>query len=987
MKRKITWVLVLAMLLGVLGVSVFAEEPETLTVETRTSTYTFCVGDTFTYSYWLRLAPDVLNYADDYAAALFGEDSEMLGFADRVINSMKLKIVAGSVMFDTDCLSLQKAEMPALSLGMCLEKPQISGITDFITDFIKGDLAFLDHTVLLDEQTSFREPNVLIRCTFRVEKGCDIPVYLRTRISDLVVTAIDPFKKDTEKDYSFIDKRQTVYPYESYETVNDEEPRYVLKSMVDDAGFDLRCTPDLVLTGKEKYLRPGADVKVTMMGMTLDGRWVNFEKYTSANSVVWFYDIPYGQYYVICSYTDKDGDYFATADPEKGEHVNVPATGELQALWLLKTEPNEIKPVNVTMRWVGDNGYLPARPAYIYAVLLKNGLPGAIDDQRAIDRETEHVCFENAPLHDKDGEDINYELVIRAEDLSSIPYEFAVEKTVREDGGADFTVTAAYTGDPAALGAIPADENGHYWVHQAAMDTEPSCDKGGRSYYICEVCHQTRYDTTPALGHCFCEWTTTVEPQEYVCGERERTCLTCGYVETESIPAFHEHQYIVSVVAPTCMTAGYTLHTCACGDTYQSEYALPLGHNLIFTEEVAPTCTEEGSTVGVYCSRCARTLLAPQPIPALGHDFGDWMETLAPTETECGEKERTCAVCSFTETMPVAELNHTEHDYEFSVVTLAPTCTEGGCTLHTCYCGETYTDGELPPTGHTVVTDPGIEPTYSLPGLSEGEHCAVCHTILKRQEILPVLSSYPIVLNLSGIESEDAYAYADGVPCTRYGNFVYLTTTDAKTLVLYTHNSYNSEEHATYPTHMYVWKLRFEKGEYTATRLEAFDDILQYAGSSIRITGNQGIRMITAVPTAVKEALAWGGLMGCSLEEYGTIVAWDSELASEELTLEHPAAKRAYAYKANEADPIYKEENGLTQYTNVLVGFTEEKCVPDLSMRSYMILKDIDTEKQIVLYGGTVHRSIGYIAYQNKDAFPAGSAEYEYIQKLLSGCT
>lgn len=38
---------------------------DTLVVQTRTSSYTFKVGDTFTYSCWLRLTPDLVSYSED----------------------------------------------------------------------------------------------------------------------------------------------------------------------------------------------------------------------------------------------------------------------------------------------------------------------------------------------------------------------------------------------------------------------------------------------------------------------------------------------------------------------------------------------------------------------------------------------------------------------------------------------------------------------------------------------------------------------------------------------------------------------------------------------------------------------------------------------------------------------------------------------------------------------------------------------------------
>ena len=82
------------------------------------------------------------------------------------------------------------------------------------------------------------------------------------------------------------------------------------------------------------------------------------------------------------------------------------------------------------------------------------------------------------------------------------------------------------------------------------------------------------------------------------------------------------------------------------------------------------------------------------------------------------------------------------------------------------------------------------------------------------------------------------------------------------------------------------------------------------------------------------------------------------------------------------ADPIFKDTGKLIQYTNVLVGMTNDKCVPDLAMRPYMILSNAAGDR-ITLYGGTVHRSIGYIAWQNRKAFRPGTTSYRFIWDVI----
>lgn len=198
----------------------------------------------------------------------------------------------------------------------------------------------------------------------------------------------------------------------------------------------------------------------------------------------------------------------------------------------------------------------------------------------------------------------------------------------------------------------------------------------------------------------------------------------------------------------------------------------------------------------------------------------------------------------------------------------------------------------------------------------------------------------------------------------------------------YTFNKVSADPHEVYPTAMKVWLVETVNGQQTAKRITELDNILQYAGSSIRITGKKGIRMITSVPKDKKKLLIEKGISGWMLEEYGTVVGWDSELLGASLTRQNKAAKQAFAYKKGQADPIFKDTGKLVQYTNVLVGMTNEKCVPDLAMRPYLTLKN-KAGQQIVIYGGTIHRSIGYIAWQNRKAFQPGSASYKFIWDII----
>ena len=189
--------------------------------------------------------------------------------------------------------------------------------------------------------------------------------------------------------------------------------------------------------------------------------------------------------------------------------------------------------------------------------------------------------------------------------------------------------------------------------------------------------------------------------------------------------------------------------------------------------------------------------------------------------------------------------------------------------------------------------------------------------------------------------------------------------------------------YTNYPTGMQVFRITRQEGGAKAEEITEFANLLNYAGCSIRVSGKKGIRMITGIDQNVKKSLvSKEGLAGYTLEEYGTVVQWADTLGSNTLTLDN--SKQNYAYKKGKADPIFALENGMVQYTNVLVGFTDAQCQPDLVMRPYITLKDTATGKTVTLYGGSVTRSIGYVAWQNRDTYKPGTASYKYVWNIIN---
>ena len=180
---------------------------------------------------------------------------------------------------------------------------------------------------------------------------------------------------------------------------------------------------------------------------------------------------------------------------------------------------------------------------------------------------------------------------------------------------------------------------------------------------------------------------------------------------TFSVNAFIAHDCdknkVMPYVAPTCTETGLTEgYRCSvCNKIMVAQEELPaLGHNMVDVEGKAPTCTEEGLSESSKCSRCDE-VIAPEVIPALGHDW---------KAADC-TTPKTCKVCGETEG---AALGHNDN---FMVV--APTCTEGGYTIYTCdTCGDSYIGSETEALGHDWIDATTEAPkTCKTCGATEGD--------------------------------------------------------------------------------------------------------------------------------------------------------------------------------------------------------------------------------------------------------------------------
>lgn len=333
---------------------------------------------------------------------------------------------------------------------------------------------------------------------------------------------------------------------------------------------------------------------------------------------------------------------------------------------------------------------------------------------------------------------------------------------------------------------IPA--TGHTEVTDAAVAatcTESGLTQGSH----CSVCTATivAQEVVPAAGHSM--QTNIIEATCTEDGKETKTCTVCGHTEEKVLSATGHswkdgvcevcgessknncnHEYVSSMIKPTCTEDGYTIHTCSiCGDTYKTdivdashtwvdatcvdpEYcvvcgitgAQAIGHNYT-TEVTSATCTEVGYTTHT-CTACGDTY-TDNHVAALGHTNAQGVKENIeePTCSKEGSYDWViyCSVCGAEVSREKLSISFVEsegstdgHSFGEWVTEKEPTCTTTGTRCRVCTgCGKTLRQ-IIETTAHTETKLEASAPTCTTPGYTEGRHCATCGTVFTAQEVI-----------------------------------------------------------------------------------------------------------------------------------------------------------------------------------------------------------------------------------------------------------
>ena len=235
-------------------------------------------------------------------------------------------------------------------------------------------------------------------------------------------------------------------------------------------------------------------------------------------------------------------------------------------------------------------------------------------------------------------------------ETANATYKITLEPTCTDKGTGVWT-SASFTNSQFAVQTkeVEIDPLGHDLIHHDAKAA--ACEeRGWDAYDTCSRCDYTTYVEIPAKGH-----TSGDAVRE---NEVAATCTAAGSCDEviyciachkelsrakKTIPALGHNLVHHEAKAPACEEVGWKPYDACSRCDYTTYVEIPaLGHTPVTDPAVEPTCEGTGLSEGSHCSVCKKVLTAQETVPAIGHDWGEWVVIEEATTTKDGLERRTC---------------------------------------------------------------------------------------------------------------------------------------------------------------------------------------------------------------------------------------------------------------------------------------------------------------------------------------------------------
>jgi len=297
----------------------------------------------------------------------------------------------------------------------------------------------------------------------------------------------------------------------------------------------------------------------------------------------------------------------------------------------------------------------------------------------------------------------------------------------------------------------PNGGNGNQYSEYLEWDWDPLYYY--QSYYV-DSCSFSK------SGTYFTGWNTkpdgsgiSVSPGTNLGGQRSNSDPITLYAQWADGSYGHTHSYTSSVTkAATCTSAGTMTYKCSCGDSYTQ--AIPaLGHNYNnYVSNGNATCTADGTKTSYCANGCGSSNTVTDTGSKLGHTFETYYSNGDATCTNDGTETARCIRCNETDTR-TATGSAMGHDFS-ALVGQYPQddCTDEIIGVYQCTkCGD-YTEQPIPGSAkeHTPSEQRFNEhaPTCTEPGSYESLiSCDVCGATISYDYVtVPATGHTPVIV-------------------------------------------------------------------------------------------------------------------------------------------------------------------------------------------------------------------------------------------------